>query len=344
MKDLILKESGKEVYEFLNNHIDLDDPKTFVISTTTRFNIDNQPEDSFENIINLHKINDIRYVNKFFESVNAKLPNNGLHLGFAETKNMRKNKIRKKYPPIINFILYCVDFIMKRIFPKFGLTKRIYFFLTRGLNRVMTKSEIMGRLYSCGFEYLDDAFLNGSYVFVFKKIKDPAYDHKATYGPLIRLRRVGKDGRIFNVYKMRTMHPYSEYLQEYIHRRNSLQEGGKFKDDFRVSTIGKMMRKLWLDELPMIINLLKGDMKLVGVRPLSKHYFNLYTKELQEKRTKYKPGLVPPFYAEMPKTMEEIMETEMRYLEAYEKHPFLTDWKYFWKAVYNIVFQKARSN
>ncbi|WP_146066568.1 sugar transferase, partial [Candidatus Venteria ishoeyi] len=173
---------------------------------------------------------------------------------------------------------------------------------------------------------------------------EPAFDHKATYGPLIRLRRVGKDGKLFNVFKMRTMHPYSEYLQEYVHNLNNLQEGGKFKDDFRISSTGKLMRKLWLDELPMIINLLKGDMKLVGVRPLSQHYFSLFTKELQEKRTNYKPGLVPPFYADMPKTLEEIMDTEMKYLLAYEKHPFRTDWKYFWKAFYNIVFRRARSN
>lgn len=344
MRDIILQESGKEIYDFMNQYASFDDPKTFVISTTTQFNIDNQPDKKYRNIVNLHKINDMRYVNKFFEAVNAKIPLNGLHIGFAETKNMRKTRIRKKYPPGINVIVYSGDFIVKRILPKFTLTKRIYFFLTRGLNRVMTRSEIMGRLYSCGFEHVDDTFLNGSYIFVFKKIKKPAFDYHATYGPLIRLRRVGKDGKLFNVYKMRTMHPYSEYLQEYVHKCNNLQEGGKFKDDFRVSTIGRVMRKLWIDELPMIINLLKGNMKLVGVRPLSQHYFGLFSKELQEERIKYKPGLVPPFYADMPKTLEEIMDTEMKYLEAYEKHPFRTDWKYFWKAFYNIIFRRARSN
>ncbi len=102
-------------------------------------------------------------------------------------------------------------------------------------------------------------------------------------------------------------------------------------------------RKFWLDEIPMLINILKGDMKLVGVRPLSEHYFSLYTKELQLKRIKTKPGLIPPFYADMPKTIGEIMESEMRYLEAYEKHPFKTDITYFFKAFYNIIFGGARS-
>ena len=45
----------------------------------------------------------------------------------------------------------------------------------------------------------------------------------------------------------------------------------------------------------MLINFFKGDMKLVGVRPLSKQYFELYKKEVRERRIKYKPGLIPPF-------------------------------------------------
>jgi len=103
------------------------------------------------------------------------------------------------------------------------------------------------------------------------------------------------------------------------------------------------MRKLWIDEFPMIINVLKGEMKIVGVRPLSKQYFELYSRELQEKRILFKPGLIPPFYADMPGTLEEIQASEMKYLEAYEKKPWKTDWRYFWKAMRNILFKKVRS-
>ncbi|MBI9054693.1 MAG: sugar transferase [Bacteroidales bacterium] len=164
-----------------------------------------------------------------------------------------------------------------------------------------------------------------------------------TYGPLVKLNRVGKNGKIIHVYKLRTMHPYAEYLQEYIYDKSALQEGGKFKDDFRITTLGKFFRKFWIDELPMLINFIRGEMKIIGVRPLSKHYFSLYSTELQEKRTKSKPGLIPPFYVDMPKTLDEIQASEMKYLIAQEKHPFLTDWKYFWKAVWNILFRRARS-
>jgi hypothetical protein len=61
-------------------------------------------------------------------------------------------------------------------------------------------------------------------------------------------------------------------------------------------------------------------------------------------RTRSRPGLIPPFYVDMPKTMEEIQASEQRYLEAYFKSPFLTDVKYFFKASYNIIFRKARSS
>jgi lipopolysaccharide/colanic/teichoic acid biosynthesis glycosyltransferase len=139
------------------------------------------------------------------------------------------------------------------------------------------------------------------------------------------------------------MHAYSEYLQEYIFQKNNLQAGGKFKDDFRVTGAGKFMRKFWLDELPMIFNLLRGDMKLVGVRPLSRQYFSLYTEELKEKRLRFKPGLIPPFYVDMPKTLEEIMASENKYLDAYAKNPLKTDIKYLCLAAINIIFKRARS-
>ncbi len=139
------------------------------------------------------------------------------------------------------------------------------------------------------------------------------------------------------------MYPYSEYLQDYVFQKNSLQVGGKLKDDFRVSPMGKFLRKVWLDEFPMLLNLLKGEIKIVGVRPLSKQYFNLYSQELQTKRIQVKPGLIPPFYVDLPKTLDEIQESEMRYLESYAQSPLKTDWHYFWHALYNITLKKARS-
>lgn len=344
VRRVIIRESGEDVYRLVAKYIDFNDRKNAVLSTTSQFNIETLPERIYRCIVNLKRVNDIRFINKFFEAVNGKLPAGGTFIGQVETKNMRKARILHKYPIGINYMVYTADYVIKRVFPKFTLTKHVYFFLTRGQNRVITKAETLGRLYSCGFEVVEEADIHGNFYFVARKIKEPVFDLNPTYGPLISLRRVGRNGQIIKVYKLRTMHPYSEYLQEYIYARNQLKEGGKFRDDFRISTIGRLLRKFWLDELPMLWNLLRGDIKLVGVRPISKHYFNLYSDELKEIRTRHKPGLIPPFYVDYPKTLDEIMASELRYLHAFEKNPIWTDFRYFFKAIFNVLFKKYRSS
>ncbi|MFO7722336.1 MAG: sugar transferase [Bacteroidales bacterium] len=343
MRDLIVAETNDQVYQFIMSFCDPGFKKTLLLSTTTRFNIEKQPLNTFSFIINLKKLNDIRRINKFLEAINEKLPLDGVFIGCVETNWLRKMRILKKFPPGINYLFYTVDFLFKRVMPKLRLTKRLYFLLTSGQNRLLSKAETYGRLYSCGFVIRDEARIRELHYFVVKKIKEPAFDYHPTYGLFIRLNRIGKHGKMIRVLKMRTMHPYSEYLQNYVFDKHHLEEGGKFANDFRVTTLGSFMRRFWLDELPMLYNLFNGDMKLVGVRPLSPQYFSLYTKELQEQRTRFKPGLIPPYYADLPKTFEEIMDSEKRYLNAYEKRPIITDLRYFFRATYNILFKKVRS-
>ncbi len=341
--EIIRQQVGEDVFEFINSGIAHIDGETFFTATSTRFNIDKLPVGKYSRIVNLKRINDFRRINKYFESVNSKLPVGGIFIDSFESYTTRKNRILQIAIFPFNWIYYTIDVIFTRVFPKVPVTKQAYFAITKGRGRVLSKAETFGRLYSCGFEVIDERIFNDKLYFIARKIEEPVFDNNPTYGPVIRLKRYGQHGRLFNVYKLRTMYAYSEYLQEYVLERNNLEEGGKFKDDFRVTTEGQVFRKFWLDELPMIYNVFKGDMKIVGVRPLSEHYFNLYTEELKKKRIKYKPGLVPPFYVDLPKTLEEIMESEMRYLEAYEKSPFRTDLRYFFKAWSNIIFKKARS-
>jgi lipopolysaccharide/colanic/teichoic acid biosynthesis glycosyltransferase/CheY-like chemotaxis protein len=339
----VINECGLKPYYFIRNYLEILSPKSLIINTTSRFNLKIFYDREFDSLVNLKRINDIRYLNKFFETANELLPVNGIFIGCAETKGLRKKRILKKYPPVFNYIYYSLDFILKRVFPKLPVTKSIYFLLTQGHNRVLSKPEILGRLYSCGFEVMKEQLIDNMFYFVVKKVKNPVFDPNPTYGPVIKIRRNGKDGKIIKVYKFRTMHPYSEYLQEYMYRENKLASGGKFRNDFRVTTLGRFLRKFWLDELPMIYNLLKGDIKLVGVRPLSKQYFSLYPDDFKKIRIKYKPGLIPPFYKDLPKTFEEIIASEKEYIRQFEIHPIRTDIKYFFSAFYNILFKKARS-
>lgn len=345
IKNTILEECGPEGFHFLNHYALLNNNKTLILATTTRFNIESREPGRYRAIINLHRINDIRRINKFFETANAKLTKGGTFIGCVETHDKRREKILGWFIFPFNYLYYyCIDFPVKRIFPKFGLTKKVYFFITRGNNRVISRAETLGRLISCGFEIQVENYIGPLLYIVAQKTGEPHFDMHASYGPFVRLQRIGKNGEIIKVLKMRTMYPYAEYLQDYVYRKNKLENGGKFKADFRISKQGRFMRRFWLDEMPMLYNWLKGEMKLVGVRPLSRHYFSLYSKELQEKRIRHKPGLIPPYYADLPETLEEIQTSELMYLDAYENKPFKTDWIYFWKALYNIIFKHARSS
>jgi lipopolysaccharide/colanic/teichoic acid biosynthesis glycosyltransferase len=318
--------------------------RTAVLSTTTIFNINSLVKEEYDYIINLHKLNDIKKTDSFLDAVNRKLSMKGFFFCCVETKNQRKQRLLKKYPPILNYIYYSFDFIIKRILPKLKFTRGLYFFLTRGENAVLSRAEALGRLSRAGFSIRQESFIGNLLCIEARKINEPCEGSENVYGPIIALSRVGKNGNMIKVYKMRTMHPYSEFIQNYVYEQHDLQNGGKFKNDFRITSWGAICRKIWLDELPMLMNYFRGDMKFVGVRPLSQHYFDLYRKEVRERRIKYKPGLIPPFYADMPADLEAIQASELKYLDQYDKHPFYTDFRYFWKSMWNIFFRKARSN
>lgn len=88
-------------------------------------------------------------------------------------------------------------------------------------------------------------------------------------GPvLFRQQRVGKDGKWFTLYKVRTMVPHAEHLVHGLRSQNR-REGPLFKvvDDPRVTPIGRFLRATSIDELPQLVNVLRGDMSLVGPRP-----------------------------------------------------------------------------
>ena len=336
-----------ELFELMDRSIDLKSilrAETSMANCDISGNFDSTDEQYTRLLVNLEKINNARYLNRYFLRVYSRLVSEGWFVGYAHTISTHRKWIQRKYPRMIANGLYGLDFMLNRVFPKLPALKQLYFAITDGKNRVLSRAEVLGRLSFCGFEVVEVKEINERFYFVCRKAKVSSYDLNPSYGPLVELKRVGFSREIIKIYKFRTMHPYSEYLQDYVYRQQGLMmDGDKFQDDFRNTEWGKVMRALWLDELPMLYNLVRGDIKLVGVRPLSIQKFETYDTYLQELRTKYKPGLVPPKYADLPKTRDEFMASEERYLKAYEKNPGITDIKYFFKAVFNIAFRGARS-
>jgi lipopolysaccharide/colanic/teichoic acid biosynthesis glycosyltransferase len=332
----------KPVVDFLKNYFDNSSIDRFTILRSRKISDISEIAVNY-GLLNLTRFNNCIRINKYLEALNSRLSIGQYYIACFETMATRKARLFNRYGKFIGWPLYYGDFLLNRVLSKLNWTKGFYFWMTDGKNRVISLTEGLGRLVSCGFEIIDFKTIENRTYVITKKFSEPTYDMEPTYGALVKLRRIGKGGELFSVYKFRTMYPYSEYVQDFVFKQHDLQEGGKLKDDYRVTSWGRLFRRYWIDELPMLINWLKGEMKLVGVRPLSQHYFSLYPQDMQQLRTMVKPGLVPPFYVDMPVTLDEIIESEREYLKRYMDTPLRTDVYYFFKAFYNILFKKARS-
>ena len=138
-------------------------------------------------------------------------------------------------------------------------------------------------------------------------------------GPIIfKQERVGLRGRQFNLYKFRTMVIDAENIRKNLNDKNEMDGPVfKIKDDPRVTKVGKFLRKTGLDELPQLLNVLKGEMSLIGPRPPLKSE-TLQYKRWQLRRLSVKPGL-SCFWQIKPKRnsirFDKWMELDLAYID-----------------------------
>lgn len=113
-------------------------------------------------------------------------------------------------------------------------------------------------------------------------------------GAFYKHKRIGKKGEIIYLYKFRSMYSDSnERLEEMLKNpeiRQEWEENFKLENDPRITKIGKVLRKTSLDELPQLINILRGDMSIVGPRPVIENELEKYGEE-KEKFLSVTPGL-----------------------------------------------------
>lgn len=142
--------------------------------------------------------------------------------------------------------------------------------------------------------------------------------------------RVGKDRVLFDLYKFRTMRPDEE-----AEKSNDFS-----KDEERVTGIGNILRKTKLDELPQLINVLKGDMSLVGPRPTVKIQVDNYT-DYQMQRLKVTPGMTGLVQVSGGKTLpwSERIDYDIYYIEHIS---FLLDLEILFKTLAVVVFGEER--
>jgi hypothetical protein len=339
----IRKEAGEEVLNFISLHIPLHHQEV-VLYTSKQESLYQQVDyNNIQAIINLRHVNKHRDINSLFGSINKLLPDAGLYVGCVETYHIRKLKLFARFGKIVGQLFWILDLLINRVIPKINYLRPLYFFLTQNKYHVISLAETLGRLVYCGYEIIEYKKINNFVYFVVRKVREPRNDTQVSYGPLFAMKRVGKNGKIINVYKFRTMHPYSEYLQDYVLKRFGYNEAGKPANDFRLTGWGKMFRKLWLDEIPQIINVLKGELAIVGVRPLSQVRYNQLPEDVKSERIRCKPGCIPPYVSLCMPDATGNITAERIYLQERKQHPWLTNFKYFMMAVYNIVTNKIRS-
>jgi lipopolysaccharide/colanic/teichoic acid biosynthesis glycosyltransferase len=115
-------------------------------------------------------------------------------------------------------------------------------------------------------------------------------------GPvLFRQLRVGRHGKQFHIFKLRTMVSDAEALKDSLRHRNEAQEGlFKIIDDPRVTRVGKWLRKSALDEIPQLLNILRGEMGLMGPRPLVIDE-DIRVEGWHRRRLELTPGMTGPW-------------------------------------------------
>ena len=146
-------------------------------------------------------------------------------------------------------------------------------------------------------------------------------------GAIFRQRLVGRDGKLFWLYKFRTMCPDAEeQLNELLSQNQMDGPVFKIKGDPRITRVGRFLRKTSLDELPQLLNVLQGDMSIVGPRPALPREVELYS-DYQRQRLYVTPGLscywqIAPHRNEM--SFDEWVALDMKYIQ---ERSFWVDWK-----------------
>lgn len=156
--------------------------------------------------------------------------------------------------------------------------------------------------------------------------------------------RAGRYGRPFRMWKFRTMVPNAEALLDQVKEQHGNQMDGpvfKLDRDPRIFTFGEWLRKLSIDELPQLLNVLKGDMSLVGPRPLPLYEVEAFSEITHRRRLSVKPGITCEWQAGGRNTItsfEQWVEMDLRYIDNWS---LWLDFTILLRTIPAVLFQKG---
>lgn len=145
---------------------------------------------------------------------------------------------------------------------------------------------------------------------------------------IYKQKRIGLNGEVFNIYKFRSMVDRAENVGSFYTKT----------DDPRITKVGKFIRRTSLDELPQLVNVLKGDMSLVGPRPDVPEQRNIYTKEEWMLRHSVRPGITGLQQATL-RSAATIEQRKILDFEYVNKRGFCLDFYILWKTILQIIFK-----
>jgi lipopolysaccharide/colanic/teichoic acid biosynthesis glycosyltransferase len=339
----LIDECGYDVYNYIKGHFNIDYRGILLFTPKKHFLHDYIDFNNVRIIVNLTQINYIQDIDSYFQSINKLLPDSGLYIGCVQTNLFKYAQLKAKYGKVLGNLASFKEFAVHRVLAKMEYCRRFYRIFTQHKYHALSLAEALGRFSYGGFDIVDYKNINGITYFVGIKTTEP-HTEKVTSGLFFSMNRVGKNGKLIKVYKLRTMHPYSEYLQAYIVKMNGFNDLGKPKDDFRLAGWGKIMRKLWIDELPQLLNIVRGELGIFGVRPLSQTMYNRMPEDVQIERIKYKPGIIPPSAALGKHGVQGCIDAERTYFhEIKTKGTLRTNTQFFLQAMSNILLGKTVS-
>ncbi len=161
-------------------------------------------------------------------------------------------------------------------------------------------------------------------------------------GPIFTQTRVGRDGREFKLFKFRTMVPNAEQkLKELLKYNEMTGPAFKIKDDPRITRAGRFLRRSGIDELPQLVNILVGDMSIVGPRPPLPREVAKYN-DYQRQRLYITPGLTCYWQIQPNRNdlkFSDWVDLDIRYIR---ERSFFVDWKIIFRTFIVAVTLQGR--
>jgi hypothetical protein len=195
-------------------------------------------------------LNNWYYINSKFQAHYHKLSPGGFLIVKFKSRNQVINRLKNQFfGKSLSFIIIFVHDVLAKI----PYLSKLINWIIKGKNKLLSEIEVKGRVYYNGFKIEKQFLVENEIYLILRKVNSISDNPNPSFHLITNLNRVSMFGNIIKIRKIRSMYPYSEFLQKDVFETNQLDTSGKFNDDPRITGIGKYIRKYWIDEIPQFL-------------------------------------------------------------------------------------------